>query len=453
MNRFLLLLAASFLFLCTAAYADVKLKIAVVNPSSTEVLESSPVRYDLPKGVGPGQVKDAGNLSMKYDFDKEIYYLSGTVALEPAEQKVLEVTLEDVWTIPPEDIKGLEDHAALLTEKLKGTRHEAAGTSLSASIHSRLDTIAKPDVVEALSVRDRINRYYEDSVALDEAKATAGMLENLVLDTGGIVPERVAVPETLAVAVPDVPQEGTRAESGAIDLKIRVTNPSQDEKMEAPIKYALPAEVNPRHIIDSAGLEMTYDFGKECFTLYKEAVDLEPGEVREFVVKIRDLWKIDQVELDVLRDHTKNILTLLEGSEFFDQAKRSADKIQWNLEMITKIQSAKVSAAEHIAYYRDNMKLLRDVKQEVSNLEKLVSQRGVSPGVTVRWPDEKGGGEGMHRKRGYEGFDLIAKSIFKGKAPDIATTWKIIYAILVFIGVIAALFFALWYAQLKKRGK
>ena len=38
-----------------SASAEVKLKIAVVNPSSTEK-QVSPIRYDLPKGIGPDQV-------------------------------------------------------------------------------------------------------------------------------------------------------------------------------------------------------------------------------------------------------------------------------------------------------------------------------------------------------------------------------------------------------------
>jgi hypothetical protein len=443
------LLAVLLLSLSPAAFADVKLKIAVVNPSSTDK-QLAPVRYDLPQGVGPGQIMDIGELEMKYDFDKAIYYLSGSLELAPLERKVLEVTLRDVWTIPQTDLTRLKDHAALLMKKLKDTKHEKAGNALVQSINARLDAMAKRENTGALPIKDRMNQFYEDRVVLSGVKESVGMLENLVLDTGGIVAERVQVPETLAV-----PIAGTQ-ESGAwpvIELKVKVTNPSPDKKMNTPVKFVLPLEVNPRHILDSGGLDMTYDFGKKSFCLYKDPVELAPGEMKEFVVKIQDVWRITKVEMDALRDHTKNILVLLEGSEYYDQAKHSADKIHVHMDLIAKSQDARVSAMEHIAYYRDNMKLLGEAKQELADLEKLVSQRGVSPGVTVKWPDEAGGGEGMHRKRGYEGIDMVAQSIFKGKAPTSATTWKIIFSIIGFIGVIAALFFGLWFVQVKKKSE
>ena len=57
------------------------------------------------------------------------------------------------------------------------------------------------------------------------------------------------------------------------------------------------------------------------------------------------------------------------------------------------------------------------------------------------------------KTKGYEGLDVIAQSIFKGKAPTIATTWKVIFTIIGFIGIIAAFFFGLWYIQSKKKVK
>ena len=97
---------------------------------------------------------------------------------------------------------------------------------------------------------------------------------------------------------------------------------------------------------------------------------------------------------------------------------------------------------------------MEDARKEVSQLEKLISQSGASPGVTVALAEYmKGGGPKAARVRGYEGIDAVAKSIFKGKAPTIATTWKIIFAILAFVGALSALFFALWYVQIKGREK
>jgi len=434
------------------ASAEVKLKIAVVNPSSTEK-QVSPIRYDLPKGIGPDQIVDIGALEMKYDFDKGNYYLAGNLELAPSERKVLEVTLRDVWAIPQKDLVSLKEHAALLVKKLKDTKHFDAGNAISTNVSAQLEAMIKKENDGAMAIKDRINQYYEDMVVLNEIKENVGMLENLVLDTGGIVEERVQVPTTLAVPIAAVQKEGARPAGNVIDLKVKVTNPSKTEKMDSPVKFLLPVEVSPKYILDRGGLDMAYDFDKETFYLFKDAVELAPAQTQEFIVKIQDMWRIAKVEIDALRSHTHNIMVLLEGSEHFERAKRASDKINANMDLILKSQDAKVSAVEHIAYYRENTKLLQAAKQEIADLERLVSQRGTSAGVTVKWPEEAGGGSMMQRKRGYEGIDLIAQSIFRGKAPTIATTWKIIFVIMGFIGVIAALFFSLWYFQIKKKSE
>ena len=88
----------------------------------------------------------------------------------------------------------------------------------------------------------------------------------------------------------------------------------------------------------------------------------------------------------------------------------------------------------------------------MAQLEKMITQAGVSPGVTVQNAEKlKGGGVESRRPRGYEGVDMVAKSVFRGKAPSVATTWKIIFAILVFLGILGALFFGLWYSKLMKK--
>ncbi len=436
-------------FIPTTIYADVKLKIAVVNPSSTDS-QSSPIRYDLPKGIGPDQVVDIGALEMKYDFDKGNYYIAGTVELEPSERKVLEIAIHDVWSIPESDLANLKNHTELLIKRLKDTRHFEAGSVLYKNVMGQLENIITQEKASGASTRERINQYYENEVILSEIKENIGMLENLVLDTGGVVEDRVQVPATLAIPMKAGAFSETR---DVIELTIKVVNPSKKTKQVTPVRYLLPAEISPRYIIDRNGLEMAYDFDKQCFYLYQDDLELAPEQSRECVIKVKDIWKISDTELDALGSHTENIILLLQGTEYFPQAKISSDKITASIEQIFKAQAAKVSATEHIAYYRDNVRLLLDVKKEIAALEKLVSQRGVTAGVTVKWPEEGGGGPQARRGRGYKGLDLIAKSIFKGQAPSTATTWKVIFVIIGFVGTIAVVFFWLWYIQSKKIAK
>jgi hypothetical protein len=261
----------------------------------------------------------------------------------------------------------------------------------------------------------------------------------------------VQVPTTLAVPLNarEMPSD-----KDIIELRVKVSNPSEKGKQTTDVKYILPSEITPRYIMDRDSLDMAYDFGKECFYLYKDNVELAPSESKEFVVKVKDIWKVSDVELDALKKHTDNIMLLLKDTDYASRAKLAAERIDSTISRIRKTQALKASASEHIAYYRDNIKLLQEAKNEIAELERLVSQRGITAGITVKWPEDKfGGGTKSTKAKGFEGLDIIAQSIFKGKAPTIATTWKVIFAIIAFIGIIAALFFTLWYIQSRKRAK
>ncbi|MDD5137107.1 MAG: hypothetical protein PHN63_07170, partial [Candidatus Omnitrophica bacterium] len=416
---FFLLSTIHYSLSTSSLYADVKLKIAVVNPSQTEN-QTTPVRYDLPKGLTPDQVTDIGQMELKYDFDKGNYYLYKIVRLKPSQRIIMEIRLRDIWMIPAKDLDYLKNHTKALAEELKRTAHAKTGENLSKKITDRLNAITVKESDERLSMTEHINLYYENTAILDETKEDIGMLENLVIDVGGIVAERVKVPQTLAVAV----KGDEAAGKGVLELTVKVSNPSTTTKQTADVKYLLPQETSPRHVVDRGGLEMGYDFSKQSFYVYKDNVLLKPSETRSYAVKLLDIWQIPDVEIDTLRAHTDNLILLLKGTEYFPQAEPLAQKVAQNLDTIKKVQALKVSADEHIANYRKNSILLEETKELIAKMEKLVTQSGASAGVTVKEAEiEKGGGPKERRPRGYEGIDYIVKSIFRGKAPSAATTW------------------------------
>ena len=441
-----ILTTAFLLFIfCGLAYADIKLKIAVVNPSDTES-QTAPVRYDLPKGLTPNEITDIGNMELKYDFDKGNYYLYQVVKLKPAEKQVLEIRLRDIWLTPKKELDFLKDHTKSLTDALKNTKHAKIGDTLARKIIERLNAIEKKEADTNLTITDHINLYYEDVNILSETKEDIGMLENLVLDIGGIVEERVQVPSTLAISI-----KGDEANTNIVELTVKVSNPSKTAKQVAEVKYILPEEVTPRYVVDRSGLDMGYNFAKQSFQVYKNNVILEPSEVKNYIIKIVDIWRIPDIETDTLSAHTANLILLLKGTEYLAQAGPIAEKITQGIAEIKRKQSLKASPDEHIAYYRKNMLLLDEVKKYVAQLEKLASQSGASVGVTIKEAEvQRGGGAKEKRARGYEGIDYIVKSIFKGKAPTVATTWRIIYVILIFLGILGALFFWLWYSQVAR---
>jgi hypothetical protein len=333
-------------------------------------------------------------------------------------------------------------------EKLGDTEHAEVGSELAGQIQKKIALIDNTQKAKILNIMQKMNLFYENNISLSRIKEDIGMLENLVLDVGGILEERVEVPETLAVSVP--------AEKGIgpweiIRLKVGVSNPSEKNKRLADIKYPLPREATPSCVINTSGLALGYDFAKECFYVFENDIELEPAETKTFLIELKDIWRIPEVEMEAFEAHANNILLLLKGTENFEQGETIAERVFFNLAEIEKSQNLKVAPPAHIAYYRDNMELFGEVKKAVAKLEKLTIQSGSSPGVTiVRAERLRGGGAKVKRPRGYEGIALIAKTIFRGKAPTVATTWKIIFIIIGFVAIVSVVFFALWHTQVKQ---
>jgi len=426
-----------------SARADIQLKVAVVNPSTTEE-QTTPVRFNLPKGMGPEDVLDAQDMEVGYDFEKGSYYVYKMVTLKPSEKKVLEVSLRDIWAIPEEEINFLKDHTLALEKKLKNTKHYGVGYTLAGKITKKLKEVFESEKKPTAGMSERINLYYENLGIMDEVKEDIGMLENLVIDIGGIVENRVQIPETLAISVAE--KEADYKEP--VELTVKVVNPSKTKKQVASVKHALPFEVTPRHVINAGGLDVGYDFSREGFYVYKSEVMLKPGEEKIFIIKMKDIWRVPEVEIEALDSHTNNLMLLLEETEHYDQGKALADKIEENLDEINETQALEAAVAKHIAYFRENTKLLEEAEEYLGQLEKIVTRAGVAAGVTIAQAERvEGGGAEVQRPRGYEGISYVAKTIFKGKSPTVATTWKIIFGILIFVAIVGASFYGLWFAQ------
>ncbi len=429
----------------TVAHADMKLKVAVVNPSATQE-QTAPVRYDLPKGIGPAEIVDIGDMELKYDSGTKKYYVFQSVLLKPSEKKVLEISIKDIWQIPEKDMSDLRDHTQVLNKSLEQTQHSQIGAQLAESITSKVSLIADAQSRATLGATAKMNLYYTNLKIIASVKEDIGMLENLVLDAGGTVEERFSVPKTGAVYV-----EGAQVPSGdVIELMIKAKNPSQTAKQLTPVRYELPGEVRPEDLADAAGFDVIYDFKKECFALTQSAVELEPGETKNFVIRIRDIWNIPDEVIGPQRAHTQNLLRALQGGKFTKQAEILSDSIMMGLDQIVKTQSVKNSGSEHIAAYQTNMESFTRVKQLISELEKLVVQSGAKPVVTV-WKDGKAqpGKAEMKTSRGDDGVPFVSRALFKGKTTFSVNTWKIIFTILCFLGIMSAVFFYVWSRQLK----
>ncbi len=173
-------LLLGWLWPAATAQADIIMKVLVVNPSETEVKEFA-ISSPLPPEVRPENILDADGLQVEYDSQAQAYVLTGTVVLKPKESLRRQVTLEDVWVIPPERFSMLRSETDELMQKLSGTPYEGRGRLLAQSIVRHLADIGASQEQTAVSPMEHINRYREDTNALQLVETDLVSLRQLMV--------------------------------------------------------------------------------------------------------------------------------------------------------------------------------------------------------------------------------------------------------------------------------
>lgn len=163
------------------AWAEIVLKLLIVNPSQTEVKEFT-VRNPLPPEVKPEHVLDADGLKVDYDAQQGMYFVVGTVTLKPKESMTKRIVLQDVWSIPAERFAALRGEMDDMLAKLSGTLYEERGAVMARAIERQLDDveghqrqafIANPD--------EHITTYRADLKALQLVEADLVSLRQLMV--------------------------------------------------------------------------------------------------------------------------------------------------------------------------------------------------------------------------------------------------------------------------------
>jgi hypothetical protein len=184
-------------------------------------------------------------------------------------------------------------------------------------------------------------------------------------------------------------------------------------------------EVTPGSIVNTAGLAVEYDTETSTYYLYKEGLELAPKETRTFEVEVQDVWVVSQDRIDALRTQASFVIENLKGTEYYESAQKLGESIDKALDTIMRTQNDDtVSNRSHIGVYRNNLKIVDQIKDDIENLEKQMPQRGAPPVPEV-----------------------LENSQVKANSPTKTTTWMIILIIMVFVGISAGVFFFTWQTQ------
>jgi len=222
-----------------------------------------------------------------------------------------------------------------------------------------------------------------------------------------------------------VPAQAQESREEPMEMSVVVVNPSKTKTQTVPIKMYLPQEVTPDAILSLDNLSIEYDSSKFMYYVYKDDVILKPQETKTFIVEIRDVWKVPQGRLDSLSDQAHAITDRLKGSEFYDSAILLGKAIDNALKTISVTQNDEaVSRRTHIGIFRNNQNIVTQVKEDVELLEKQLE-------IVHSLPKP----------------EVLEKASLKTDSPTQSTSWMIIFVIMLFIGMLAGVFFFTWQPQ------
>jgi hypothetical protein len=223
----------------------------------------------------------------------------------------------------------------------------------------------------------------------------------------------------------DTPVVSTSIHGGSVIFRISALNPSKTKTQKVQVKVYLPQEVKPKDIIDLGGLDLEFDAEKGCYYVYKDNLELGPAELRIFNVEVEDVWVIPEEKLQDLKKRTDSIMSHLEKSEYYEQAKPIAESIYNRINQIKAMQADEtVSQQQHIGNYRQNLETIDKIKEDIARLEKILVTAGgpLSP-------------------------EMLAKTKIKSESPTKTMTWIVIFSLITFVILLAGVLFFTWQRQ------
>ena len=163
----------------------VKMRIVVVNPSSSKV-QTKTVKNYLPKEVILKDILDTGGLEIDYDQEQGMLFATKKdVELAAGETKIFELVMDDVWVVAEQKLDSLRKRTEGIVEKLKSTSFYEQAEVFAKTIYGRLEEIAKSQNDENATRQQHIAYYRDNLMTLLSIQADMDKLEKLVVTAGG----------------------------------------------------------------------------------------------------------------------------------------------------------------------------------------------------------------------------------------------------------------------------
>ncbi len=256
--------------------------------------------------------------------------------------------------------------------------------------------------------------------------------------------------ESTAKAVVAAKSEQTKANPSAkagddhtLTLKIMVVNPSQKHEQVFPLKAYLPEELKQENVLNQDGLDVSYDAEKRSYFVEGD-LKLAPGQSTVKTIVVEDIWYIQNEKLDTLSSEANDLFKKLSGTKHAEQGRLLLNNIEVMLMQISERQNDKnLSPQEHISAYRENKRKVYDIEMDLMSMRRFIN---------VAVGDGGFGASGSSGNFSMPGFSDKMKKMLEASQSGVvpsAVLWRVIFSILVFLGLVSFVFLHIWQRQMK----
>lgn len=409
------------LLLCPlVAYSEetVKIKILAVNPSATQTLNTDVV-HALPQEIKPEDVIDSAGMEIVYDNEKNTYLLTSKMELQPKEKRSLEVKVRNVWVISDEYISEIRSAIEADIKALQGTKYQETAQLLFDKAVERITQIEEENA-QSLGIRQQIELYRAHMKQLTEIRSGILSMESL---------------------------RQMEAQSGeefpTASFIITAENPSQQARTMT-VRAELPKDVKSQDIVDKQDFVTLYDADRSRFILEKSD-EFAPLEVKQYTIVIRDIWYIPGNELSLLREQTQKLTELFKETPYETYATQGTDWVINTIDEIQQLQTdlAGASIDEKMRAFVLNSQKLKLAQKKVRELQDLVLE------LPLKRQDETIIDKVFRGVKEIQKIADVSKIFSMGVNPETSTTWWIIFGIIIFLAILASIFYVTWLKKLK----
>jgi len=351
--------------------------------------------------------------------------IAGLASAAPEAEKAAKKALEAIKSVESVLISKEPMNIALTLKNLKDSvdalpevmTKEGPSARLAQTVNEISTRIKKLGGDEGYDFSTLVGKAVSDSPAIkelrskaDAIRASTDVLTNVFEAKFGGVDKPVVV---------------TSLEPGSVKFRIVAMNPSKIKTQKIEVKYNLPAEVKPKDIMDTGGLDLEYDSEKYIYYMHKPEFELLPNEIKTFEVEVEDVWVVQDKQLDSLRSRTQDIMDRLQKTEYYGKGKEIADTIYSRLDEIAVSQKDdSINREQHIGIYRQSLETLTQIKEDIARMEKIL--------VTAGGPASP---------------EMLSKTKIKAEEPTKTMTWILVFVIIIFIGLLTGVLFFTWHRQ------